>query len=97
MRSSSLVAILYGLAGFLVVVLSVGLVEYEDLKRKKAVVCPETGEEAFVGVDARQGAIGVSLGVPRLRILTCSRWPGRKACDQACRQQVRGPGLSFAA
>lgn len=97
MRGSGLVAVLYGLAGFLVVVFSVGLLEYEDLKRKRSVVCPETGDPAKIGVDAREGAMGVALGVPRLRVVTCSRWPERRACDQACRSQVRGPGLSFAA
>jgi hypothetical protein len=97
MRSSMLVAILYALAGLLAVVLPVGLLEYGDLKRKKSVTCPETGEGARVEVDPRQGAIGVVFGVPRLRVRTCSRWPEREFCDQACRKQVRGPGLHFAA
>ena len=97
MRGSGLVAILYGLAGFFVVVLSVGLLEYEDLKRKRSVVCPETGEPARVGVDAREAALGVALGVPRIRVVACSRWPARRDCNQACRKQVRGSGLSFAA
>lgn len=97
MRGSGLVAILYGLAGFFVVVVSVGLLEFEDLKRSRSVVCPETGGAARVGVDAREGALRVALGVPRLRVVACSRWPARRDCDQACRKQVRGPGLSFAA
>ncbi len=97
MRGSALVAIFYGLAGFLVVVLSVGLLEYEDLKRKRTVVCPETGGPESIGVDAREGAIGVALGVPRLRVVTCSRWPERKDCDRACRRQVREPHPVFAA
>jgi hypothetical protein len=97
MDSSAAIATLYLLAGVLVVVLPVGLSEFDDLKRKKSVTCPETGHPARVGVDARQGAVGVALGVPRLRILTCSRWPERESCDQACRQEIRGPGLFFAA
>ncbi|MGE5414740.1 MAG: hypothetical protein ACM3NW_11225 [Syntrophomonadaceae bacterium] len=97
MRGSGFVAIFYGLAGFLVVVLSVGLLEYEDLKRKRTVVCPETGDPESIGVDAREGAMSVAFGLPRLHVVTCSRWPERRSCDQACREQVRGPGLSFAA
>jgi hypothetical protein len=95
MQSSALAAILYALVGLLLVVLPVGLLEYAELQRRKKVVCPESGDEAHVGVDARQGAIGVALGVPRLRILSCSRWPERKSCDQSCRKQVRGPGHVF--
>ncbi len=97
MHSSWWIGVLYALAGLLTVVLPVALLEYQDLKRKKSVVCPETGDTAGVEVDARRGAIGVALGVPRLRVTTCSRWPRHAACDQACRKQVRGPGLSFAA
>jgi hypothetical protein len=97
MRGSGLVALFYGLAGFLVVVLSVGLLEFEDLRRKRTVVCPETGDPESIRVDARVGAMSVALGAPRLRVQTCSRWPERKACDQACRKQVRAPLLSFVA
>lgn len=91
------VAILYGLAGLLTVVLPVGLLEYEALKKKKSVVCPETGNAARVGVDARRGALGVVFGAPTLHVTECSRWPERASCDQACRKQVRGPGLAFVA
>ena len=97
MRGSGLVALFYGLAGFLAVVLSVGLLEYEDLKRRRSVVCPETGNPESIRVDAREGAMSVALGAPRLRVMTCSRWPERKGCDQACRKQVRAPSLSFVA
>lgn len=97
METSVLVAILYVLVGLLVVVLPVGLLEYGELQRKKKVTCPETGDEACVDVDPRQGALGVAFGFPRLRVLSCSRWPARKSCDQACREQVRGPGHVFLA
>jgi hypothetical protein len=97
MRSSWWVGVLYALAGLLTVVLPVGLLEYQDLKRKKSVVCPETGDGARVEVDARRGALSVAFGAPRLRVTACSRWPERASCDQACRRQVRGPGLYFAA
>jgi hypothetical protein len=97
MGSSWWVAVLYALAGLLAVVLPVGLLEYQALRRKKSVACPETGDAARVEVDARTGAISVALGVPRLRVTACSRWPERASCDQACCKQVRGPGLYFAA
>jgi hypothetical protein len=95
--SSMLVGILYVVAGAAVVALTVGLTEFGDLKDKKSVRCPETGHPARVGVDARRGALGVTFGIPRLRVETCSRWPERAKCDQACREQIRGPGLVFAA
>ena len=97
MHGSTLVAILYALVGALVVLLPVGLLEYGELQRKKKVTCPETGDEACVDVDPRQGALGVTFGFPRLRVRSCSRWPARKSCDQACRIQVRGPGHVFSA
>lgn len=97
MEASAFGAILYLLAGVLVVALTVGLLEYGELQRKKKVTCPETGDEARVDVDPRQGALGVTFGFPRLHVLGCSRWPARKSCDQACREQVRGPGHVFSA
>jgi hypothetical protein len=95
--SSTLIAILYVVAGAAVVALTVGLTELGDLRGKKSVTCPETGHPARVGVDARKGAVGLTFGVLRLRVESCSRWPERAHCDQACRGQIRGPGLFFAA
>ena len=95
MHGSALVAVLYVLVGVILVALPVGLLEYSALRHKKKVTCPETGGEARVGVDPRRGAIGVAFGFPRLRILSCTRWPERKSCDQACQKEVRGPGHVF--
>ncbi|HYL80473.1 MAG TPA: hypothetical protein VEU07_06650 [Candidatus Acidoferrum sp.] len=46
--------------------------------------CPEAGGEAEVGIDASHAALTSALGSPSLRVKTCSLWPEREQCKQAC-------------
>ena len=52
------------------------------------VICPETLKPAEVKVDGKHAARTRFAGHEELRIAACSRWPGRRECDQACSPQV---------
>ncbi|MGD0696410.1 MAG: hypothetical protein ABSB82_16435 [Terriglobia bacterium] len=54
----------------------------------RLVICPETRLPAAVVVDARMVAEETVLGVPHLQLRTCSRWPERQDCGQACLSQI---------
>lgn len=46
--------------------------------------CPEMESKAKVSVDAWRAALASVVEKPRLRVKTCSLWPQRKGCAQAC-------------
>ena len=47
------------------------------------ITCPETLQPAAVEVDALHAAVANDL-----RLASCSRWPEKAGCDQACLQQI---------
>jgi hypothetical protein len=49
----------------------------------RVITCPETHNEAAVSLDALHAA---ASGSPRLA--SCSRWPERAGCNQACLKQI---------
>ncbi len=49
----------------------------------RVVTCPETREAAAVSLDPLEAAFSNSL-----HLSTCSRWPERAACNQACLTQI---------
>jgi hypothetical protein len=51
---------------------------------RKILPCPETGEEAEVGIDAPRAALTSTFGPPLLQVRTCSLWPERRDCRQGC-------------
>jgi hypothetical protein len=71
-------------AGALFVLIPVTLTTFDEYRRKKSVICPETGCAAEVGVDAGKAMRSAAFGRLSLRVETCSLWPERKGCDQAC-------------
>jgi len=52
------------------------------------IICPETLEAATVRIDGKHAARTRFAGHEELRIASCSRWPGRDGCNQACWPQV---------
>jgi hypothetical protein len=51
--------------------------------------CPETGKPVAVRVDTGHVAMTVVRDdVPDVRLASCSRWPERADCDQACVPQI---------
>jgi hypothetical protein len=58
------------------------------LRGTRVVVCPETHEPAAVTLDTGHAAVTAVWEKADLRLATCSRWPEREGCDQACVPQI---------
>ncbi|MGB9234571.1 MAG: DUF1761 domain-containing protein [Terriglobales bacterium] len=57
---------------------------YNNYRGTRTVNCPETHAAVSVHIDALRAAISGLSGKPRVRLASCSRWPERAGCDQAC-------------
>jgi hypothetical protein len=55
---------------------------------ERVIICPETGKQAMVEIDARHAAISSLLGQPDLRLDDCWRWPMKENCGQECLLQL---------
>lgn len=55
---------------------------------ERVIICPETGKQAMVEVDARHAALTSLFGPPDLRLENCWRWPLRQDCGQECLLQL---------
>ena len=75
------IGITYGL-------LPVGLSVFADFRKPKEVICPENGAPAQVTVDATYAAMTSAVGMNKLRLDGCSRWPERGACNRSCLSQL---------
>jgi len=53
------------------------------------ITCPETGEPAAVGLAVAFAALTATFRNPLMRVQTCSGWPERHACNQACLREIR--------
>lgn len=71
-------------AGLLFVIVPVTLTTFYEYRRKRNVVCPETGRSAEIGVDAGKATRGAAFGFRTLKIEDCSLWPDRKGCQEGC-------------
>ena len=74
--------------GISYVLLPVGLSVFADFRKPKEVICPDNGELAQVKVDATYAAMTSAVGMNRLRMDGCSRWPQRSACNRSCLSQL---------
>lgn len=54
----------------------------------RQLTCPALGAPADVGLDPWFAVRKHALGAYELRVLQCSRWPGRRDCDQDCLAQI---------
>lgn len=81
------VAALVG-AGVLAAALRLAFRAYRRYRGTRVVVCPEKAEFAAVEVDAMTAAISAPYGKPDLRLDSCSLWPEREGCGQACLAQI---------
>lgn len=61
---------------------------YFRMRGTRVVVCPETDKPAAVEVDAAHAAVTAVWERPELQLESCSRWPERKDCNQACTSQI---------
>lgn len=81
----------------LAVYLGIALRTWFRLRGKRVVICPETLTRAAVTVDVGHAAATAVWEKADLRLETCSRWPERKGCDEACVSQiVEAPGETLA-
>jgi hypothetical protein len=70
------------------VLLPVGLSVFAKFRKPNEVICPENGQPAQIVVDATYAAMTSVVGMDRLRVDGCSRWPERAACNRACLSQL---------
>jgi len=55
---------------------------------ERVIICPETGKQAMVEIDARHAALSSLLGQTDLRLNDCWRWPIKENCGQECLLQL---------
>lgn len=63
---------------------------FDNFRGSRNVNCPETHAPVAVRFDALHAAVTSLSGKPHLRLATCSRWPMRADCDQACIPDAEG-------
>jgi hypothetical protein len=70
------------------VVLGAGLCKFARSQKKfqgtRVLTCPENRQTAAVELASWQAAVTGFFGKPIPRVRSCSRWPERQGCDQAC-------------
>ena len=57
---------------------------YRAISGPRTVICPETGLDSTIELDATHAVAMRILGNPVQKIQFCSRWPERQACDRSC-------------
>jgi len=57
---------------------------YRRSRGAQEVTCPEAQHFATIELDARHAVKMHALGEAERRVRTCSLWPGRAGCHQAC-------------
>lgn len=72
--------------GLFFVVLPVALLTFGSYRQPRVLVCPEAGRAARVSVDAREATWSAVLGRLRLKVASCTLWPSRRGCAEACLQ-----------
>jgi hypothetical protein len=57
---------------------------------QKVVTCPDDAAAASVEVNAVRYAATSMLDQPVVELKSCSRWPAKAGCGQACAGQIEG-------
>lgn len=83
--------------GALFVVLPVVLTTLSEHRGPRTVVCPSTGGDATIVIDAGRAARGAIFGRSLLSVVKCSRWPEKEGCARSCLAEVRRPQPTFRA
>ena len=97
MPSPGLAVLLILAAGFFFVVLPTVLTTFYDYRRSRSVTCPELGSPADIGVDAGTAARSSMFGRLRLKVVSCTFWPERRGCHEACLRSLEPPAGTFSA
>ncbi|HTT63320.1 MAG TPA: hypothetical protein VMG35_15805 [Bryobacteraceae bacterium] len=77
--------VLSALLVLLVIVLGRAYLKYRG---DRVITCPENRRPAGVVVDTGYAVLTTLEGKTDLRLKSCSRWPERQDCGQACLQQI---------
>jgi len=72
----------------LVAMIAVFIALYVKYRGKRIVTCPETHQPVGAEINAGLAARTWLVNDPRFVITSCSRWPERAGCDQACVPQI---------
>ncbi|MBI4552811.1 MAG: hypothetical protein HY710_11160 [Candidatus Latescibacteria bacterium] len=73
----------------LYVVLPVVMQAFWRYRRPRTFVCPDTGGQVEIHLDAAHAAVGAAYDQhPHLRVKQCALWPDRRNCEQACLKQA---------
>lgn len=80
--------ILLLIATVVAVYAGVALVSWFKMRGTRVVVCPETEAPAAVEVDCAHAAASAVWEKSDLQLKSCSRWPEREGCNQACVTQI---------
>jgi hypothetical protein len=86
MAPTSFIALLLGLMAAAYAVF--GIIAYVRTRGRRVIICPETNQPAGVTVDAVHAAMTAVWDNADVRLASCSRWPERGGCDQACTAQI---------
>lgn len=65
-----------------------GVRAYRVFEGVREISCPETMEAALVRINVTRAIASRLSGGNELRLRSCSRWPGKQGCDQACLSQI---------
>ena len=57
---------------------------YRRFSYRKIVTCPDTGGFAEVKLNALWAALTAIFGKPALRVRSCTLWPKKRGCAEAC-------------
>jgi hypothetical protein len=79
-----LLLVLAGSCLFLLVPALLGRIIYDQYRGVRTVTCPQTHGPAQVRFDALHAAMTGVFDREHLRLASCSLWPRRMHCDQAC-------------
>jgi hypothetical protein len=90
---TAIILLTVGLIGCIAYAAIRSVAVYGKYRGDRVVACPETQRPADVRVDLI-AAVGTAWsGSPQIRLNTCSRWPERQNCGQACLAQIEeAPG-----
>jgi hypothetical protein len=62
---------------------------YFRLRGERVVTCPADQTKAAVDINAGKAAASAVFGAPTFTLTTCSHWPERSGCGQACVSQIQ--------
>ena len=57
---------------------------YRRYRKRKTIICPDSGQIVEVDLKAVRASLMSTLGKHSVRVKWCSLWPRKKGCAQEC-------------